>query len=93
MAAGGGLKVAVTPCGPFITTVQAPLPLQAPPQPPNVPPPVAVAVSVTELPLTKLPLHVAPQLIPAGVLVTVPLPVLVTVRSALGAAVNWALTV
>ncbi len=78
---------------PFITTVQAPLPLQAPPQPPKVEPPVAVAVSATELPLAKFPLHVAPQLIPAGLLVTVPFPVLVTVRSALGAAVNCAVTV
>src|SRR5437899_10218761 len=35
----------------------------------------AVAVSVTAVPLAKLAEQVAPQLIPAGALVTVPLPV------------------
>src|SRR5438046_8470098 len=35
----------------------------------------AVAVSVTAVPLVKLAEQVAPQLIPAGELVTVPLPV------------------
>ncbi len=73
--------------------MQAPLPLQAPPQPPKVEPPVGVAVSVTVLPLTKPALQIAPQLIPAGLLVTVPLPVLLTLRSTLGTAVNCAVTV
>jgi hypothetical protein len=72
--------------------VQVPVPLQASPHPPNVDPPVAVAVRVTELPLIKLALQVGPQLTPAGVLLTVPLPVFVTVRSTLGAASNCAVT-
>jgi hypothetical protein len=38
-------------------------------------PALGVAVSVTTVPLTKSAAHVAPQLIPAGLLVTVPAPV------------------
>src|SRR5436305_3026141 len=56
-----------------------------PPRPPLLPyatlfpskvePVVGVAVNVTCVPLLKLALHVVPQLIPAGLLVTVPAPV------------------
>src|SRR5438552_7389138 len=44
-------------------------------QPVKVEPAAAVAVNVTAVPLAKLAEQVAPQLIPAGELVTVPLPV------------------
>ena len=70
------MKVAVTFCAAVIVTVQVPVPLHPPPlQPVKVEPPEGVAVSVTLVPLVKLALHVLPQLIPAGLLVTVPLPV------------------
>jgi len=70
------LKVAVTVVAAIRFTVQAPVPVQPPPdQPPNVEPEVAVAVSVTAVPLAKLALQVDPQVMPAGELVTVPVPV------------------
>jgi len=47
----------------------------APLQPPNVDPSAAVAVSATTAPLAKLAEHVVGQLIPAGALNTVPVPV------------------
>ena len=78
------VKVAVTDCAAFMVTVQVPVPLQPPPlQPVKVEPPEGVAVSVTLVPLVKLALQVLPQLIPAGLEVTVPVPVplLVTVKA------------
>src|SRR5260221_669351 len=52
-----------------------------PPRPPLLPftpqcgaPEAGAALRVTAVPCAKLALHVAPQLIPAGVLVTVPVP-------------------
>jgi hypothetical protein len=69
----------------LITVTQVPVPLQPPPlHPTNVDPLAATAVKVTDVPLAKLALQVPPQLIPAGVLVTVPLPgpVLLTVKMA-----------
>src|SRR5207247_3710196 len=69
-------KVAVTVVAALRVTVQVPVPEQPPPvQPVKVEPAAGVAVNVTEVPLAKLAVHVAPQLIPAGALVTVPLPV------------------
>jgi hypothetical protein len=65
-------------------TTQAPVPLQAPLQPEKVLSASGVAVKFTLVPLLKLALHVAPQLMPAGVLVTVPLPVLVTLSPTKG---------
>ena len=57
-------------------TVQVPVPEQPPPaQPEKVEPAAGAAVSVTAVPLVKLAAQVAPQVIPAGELVTVPLPV------------------
>ena len=69
------LKVAVTARAAVIDTVQAPVPVHAPLQPANVEPLAAAAVSVTEVPLAKFALQVAPQLMPAGDEVTVPVPV------------------
>src|SRR5438094_943514 len=76
-------KVAVTVVAAETVTTHVPVPEQPPPlQPLKVEPAAGVAVSVTTVPLAKLAVHVAPQVIPAGALVTVPLPVpaWVTVR-------------
>jgi hypothetical protein len=56
-------------------TLHAEVPAQAPFHPPNVEPAFGVAVRVTAVPLGNVTLHAVPQLIPAGVLVTVPAPV------------------
>ena len=75
---GGGdasLNVAVTVFAALIVTLQLPVPEQPEPdQPANVEPEAADAVKVTLVPGEKFPEHVAPQSIPAGELVTVPLP-------------------
>jgi hypothetical protein len=68
------LKVAVTDFAAVIETVHEPVPVHAPLQPPNVDPDAGVGVSVTEVPLLKVPEHVVPQSTPAGELVTLPLP-------------------
>jgi hypothetical protein len=63
-------------------TVQVLVPLHEPLQPlKTLMTPLLVAVSATDVPVTKLALHVAPdaQLMPAGVLVTLPEPLTVTV--------------
>jgi len=78
------VKVAVTVVAALRVTVQVPVPLHPPPlQPVKVEPAASAAVSVTAVPLVKLAEQVAPQVIPAGALVTVPLPVPagVTVRA------------
>jgi hypothetical protein len=59
----------------FKSTVHVDLPLHAPDHPSNLAPDTAVAVSFTEVPLGKSPLHVNPQSIPEGLLVIVPDPV------------------
>ena len=51
----------------------APVPLQAPLQPENPEPPPGVAVRVTWVPLLNVAEQVVGQLIPVGVLVTLPL--------------------
>ena len=73
-------NVADTFCTAFMVTVQLPVPLHAPPQPANPQPAAGVAVKLTKVPRVKPALQVAPQLIPAGELVTVPLPVSLIVR-------------
>src|SRR5262245_22716620 len=75
------LKLAVTEAAAFIVTLHAPVPEQAPLQPVNVEPPVGVAVRLTTVPLLYGSEQSAPQLMPAGLEVTVPLPapVLLTV--------------
>src|SRR3954452_20058298 len=71
---GVGAKVALTVLAASMVTVQLPVPLQAPPQPVKVEPAAGVAVNETMLPAAKEALQVLPQLIPAGLEVTVPLP-------------------
>jgi hypothetical protein len=63
----------------FIVTVQL-VPLQAPLQPIKLKLAAGVAVRVTGVPMAKLALHVPPQLIPEGELVTMPLPDTLTER-------------
>src|SRR5438270_220886 len=71
------VKLALTFCAALSVSVHvAPvLDWHAPVQLLNVLPSAAVAVSVTLLPSAKSALHVAPQVTPAGALVTVPSPV------------------
>jgi hypothetical protein len=69
------VNVAVTDVAAFMVTEQLPVPLHAPLQLTNVDVPFGVAVSVTTVPALKAAEHVAPQLIPAGLDVTVPPPV------------------
>jgi len=69
-------KFAVTDVLAFITTVHVPVPVHAPPlHPVKTLPELAAAVNVTLVPELKFTEHFGPQLIPVGVLVTVPLPV------------------
>jgi hypothetical protein len=69
------VKVAVIACAALIVAVHVPVPEQPPLQPVKVEPAAGVAVSVTAVPEVKEVEQVAPQEIPAGELVTVPLPV------------------
>jgi len=71
-----GAKIAVTVVAAESVIVHVPVPLQPPPvQPLKVEPIAGMAVSITTVPLAKLAEQVAPQVMPAGALVTVPLPV------------------
>ena len=67
----------------LMVTTHEPVPVQSPLQPAKVLPEDGVAVRVTLASLLKLPVQVEPQLMPAGLLVTLPepLPDLVTVRA------------
>src|SRR5215471_6663008 len=70
------LKVAVTLRACVMLTVQGPVPLHPSPlHPANIAPLAGIAAKTTLCPLGKVALHVSGQLIPAGLLVTVPLPV------------------
>jgi len=69
-------NVAVTDLVALIVSVQGLLcPLQSPPQPLKIEPVPAVAVSVTAVPVTKVAEQAVPQVIPAGLETTTPLPV------------------
>jgi len=68
------VKVAVTVVAALKVTVQVPVPEQPPLQPVKIDPAAGAAVSVTPVPLAKLAAQVAPQVMPAGLLVTVPAP-------------------
>jgi hypothetical protein len=79
-----GLNVAVTDWGPLRSSVHVPVPEQLPPlQPANPNPLAATADRVTLVPLLKLAVHAGGQPIPAGLLLTVPLPATVTVNGKL----------
>jgi len=73
------VKLAVTDWDPDVGRVQAPVPVHAPLHPPKEKPAAGVAVNVTCVPAGKVLVQVVPQLIPAGLLVTVPEPDVVTV--------------
>jgi len=69
-------KLAVTMVAALMVTTHEPVPEHpAPLQPVKVDPPAAAAVRVTTVPPLYEAEQVAPQLIPAGLEVTVPLPV------------------
>jgi hypothetical protein len=68
------LKFADTAVFAFIVTLQAPVPLQAPAHPPNVEVDPGASVSVTTVPAANVYWHVVPQLMPAGLLLTEPVP-------------------
>jgi hypothetical protein len=91
-----GMKSALTDCAEFMVTEQAPVPGHAPLQPLNTEPAAGVGVRVTTEPLEKLAAQVVPQLIPAGVLTTDPVPapdvVTVSVAGGRGAGPNVAVT-
>jgi hypothetical protein len=72
----------VTVVAALSVTVQVPVPEQPPLQPVKVEPAAGVAVRVIVVPLVYEAAHVAPQEMPAGALVTVPVPApdLLTVR-------------
>jgi hypothetical protein len=79
---GSVLKVAVTCWLALNVTTQEPVPLHPPPlQPAKDELAAAAAVRVTTVPGAKLALQVWPQLMPAGLLVTLPLPFRATLRS------------
>jgi hypothetical protein len=75
-----------------MVSVQAPVPEQSPDQPANSERADAAAVSVTAVPCSKAWVQVEPQLIPAGLEVTVPVPLPAVVSvSVLSGSVNSAL--
>jgi hypothetical protein len=69
------VNVAPTVAAAFMVTLQVDVPLQAPVQPAKVELAAGVGVSVTAVPAAKLAAHVVPQLMPAGVLAMLPVPV------------------
>lgn len=78
-ATGAGANAALTVVAVAIVKVHAPVPEHPPPdQPENTEPAAGVAVSVTLVPAVNVAEQVTPQLMPAGALLTVPLPVRVT---------------
>jgi len=69
------VKLATTEALAVKVRLQAPVPLQAPDHPAKMEFPAGLAVRVTWVPEAKRPLQVGAQLIPAGTLVTRPVPV------------------
>ncbi len=80
---GVAVNDAVTEVAALMVTAQLPVPEQAPPQPAKAEPAAGEAVRVTAVPGVKDCEQVAPQLMPAGALLTVPepVPLLVTDRA------------
>jgi len=77
---GVEVNVAVTVAADVSVTAHEPVPAHsAPDQPAKTAPDAGMAVSVTVVPASKVEAQSPPQSIPAGALVTVPLPVRVTV--------------
>jgi hypothetical protein len=76
------VKFALTVSAALIKTLQPPVPEQAPPQPVKPLPVPAVSVSVTDELSGKVAEQVPGQLIPAGLLVTVPVPAILVVKVA-----------
>jgi hypothetical protein len=72
---GTRLNVAVTEAAALTVTAQVPVPEQAPPQPAKDEPAAGAAVRVMAVPDVTDCEQVAPQLMPVGLLVTVPEPV------------------
>jgi hypothetical protein len=73
---GAGLKLAVTVTEELVANAHGPVPVHPPPdQPSNTEPLPAAALNVTSVPGATVMAHDEPQLMPAGELVTVPLPV------------------
>lgn len=69
------LKVAVTFCGALMLMLHKPEPEHAPDQPAKVEPDAALGDNATVVPELKAAEHVGAQLMPAGLLVTFPVPV------------------
>src|SRR5437879_4304876 len=67
-------KVAVTEVAALTVTLHVPVPVQAPLQPVKEEPAAGAAVRATTVPVVKEVEQVAPQEIPTGALVTVPVP-------------------
>jgi len=85
--------VAVTDAVPFTGTLHVPVPVQAPDQPANWNPLFGVAVSVTVAPIVKVAVQVGAQLIPGGLLVTIPFPNPASETVSCNAGLKTALTV
>ena len=70
-----GVNVADTMVFALIVTLQVLMPLHPPLHPPKLEVDPGASVSVTTVPTGNAAVHVEPQLMPAGLLVMVPLPV------------------
>ena len=77
---GFNAKLAVMLLAAFIVTTHDPVPVQVPPQPVKLEPLAGVALKVTLEALLKVAVQVVPQLMPAGLLEMVPVPVPFFVR-------------
>jgi hypothetical protein len=80
--ASGGAAVKIAPTAVSLSSVKlhGAVPEHAPVHPIKLEPWLEFAVNVTEVPVAKAALHVSPQLMPAGALVTVPVPLPESVR-------------